>query len=88
MNITAKNYAMLRVQEIKLHRQLTPTITFDDVFRKLRIENSSTKTKMDVRNTMLEFFDHLKNENIVKDFEVVKHGNTFYSIKFPRPQKS
>lgn len=88
MNITAKNYAMLRVQEIKLHRQMTPTITFADVFKKLRIENSSTKTKMNVRNIMLGFFDHLKNKDIVKDFEVVKHGNTFYSIKFPRPPKS
>ena len=88
MNIGAKNYTMLRVQEISLHKQLTPTITFTDEFQKLRIENSSNKTKMDVRNTTIAFFEHLKSKGIIKSFEVVKHGNTFYGIKFPRPKKS
>ena len=88
MNIEAKNYTMLRIQEIKLHSQLTPTITFADVFKKLRIENSSNKTKMDVRNAMLAFFEHIKNEGVIKSFEVVKHGNTFHGIRFPRPKKS
>lgn len=88
MNIEAKNYTMLRIQEIALHKQLTPTITFADVFKKLRIENASNKTKMDVRNTMIAFFEHLKTEGVVKSFEVIKHGNTFYGIKFPRPKKA
>ena len=88
MNIASKNYTMLRIQEIILHKQLTPTITFADVFKKLRIENASNKTKMDVRNTMIAFFEHLKTEGVVKSFEVVKHGNTFYGIKFPRPKKA
>ena len=88
MNIETKNYTMLHIQEIALHKQLTPTITFADVFKKLRIENASNKTKMDVRNTMIAFFEHLKNEGVVKSFEVVKHGNTFYGIKFPRPKKA
>ena len=88
MNIASKNYTMLRIQEIILHKQLTPTITFGDVFKKLRIENSSNKTKMDVRNITIAFFEHLKSKGVVKSFEVVKHGNTFYGIKFPRPKKS
>lgn len=88
MNIAAKNYTMLRIQEISLHKQLTPTITFTDEFQKLRIENSSNKTKMDVRNTTTTFFEHLKNKGVIKSFEVIKHGNTFHGIKFPRPKKS
>lgn len=88
MNIEAKNYTMLRVQEIGLHRQLTPTITFKDVFKKLHIENADNKTKMRVREFVVAFFEQLKSEGIVKSFEVVKHGNTFYGIKFPRPKKS
>ena len=88
MNIEAKNYTMLRVQEIVLHRQLTPTITFKDVFKKLRIENADNKTKMRVREFVVGFFKQLKSEGGVKSFEVVKHGNTFYGIKFPRPKKS
>ena len=87
MNIEAKNYTMLRIQEISLHKQLTPTITFKDVFEKLRIENTSNKTRMDARNTMVAFFEHLKSKGVIKSYEVVKHGNTFYSIQFPRPKK-
>ena len=88
MNIAAKNYTMLRIQEISLHKQLTPTITFFDVFKKLRIENADNKTKLRVREFMIAFFEHLKTKSIVKSFEVIKHGNTFYSIQFPRPKKS
>ena len=88
MSIAAKNYTMLRIQEIILHRQLTPTITFTDVFKKLRIENADNKTKLRVREFMIAFFNHLKSKNIVKSFEVIKHGNTFYGIKFPRLKKS
>ena len=88
MNIEAKNYTMLRIQEISLHKQLTPTITFKDVFEKLRIENADNKTKMRVREFIVAFFEHLKSKGIIKSYEVVKHGNTFYGIKFPRPKKS
>ena len=88
MSIAAKNYTMLRIQEIILHRQLTPTITFTDVFKKLRIENADNKTKLRVREFMIAFFNHLKSKNIVKSFEVIKHGNTFYGIKFPCLKKS
>ena len=88
MNIAAKNYTMLRIQEIILHKQLTPTITFLDVFKKLRIENAHSEIKRRVREFMLVFFEHLKSKGIVKSYEVIKHGNTFYGIKFPRPKKS
>ena len=88
MNIASKNYTMLRIQEITLHKQLTPTITFADVFKKLRIENADNKIKQRIREYMVAFFEHLKTEGVVKSFEVVKHGNTFYGIKFPRPKKA
>ena len=88
MSIAAKNYTMLRIQEIILHRQLTPTITFKDVFEKLRIENAHAEIKRRVREFMVLFFEHLKSKGVVKSYEVVKHGNTFYGIKFPRPKKS
>ncbi len=88
MNIASKNYTMLRIQEIILHKQLTSTITFYDVFKKLRIENAHVEIKRRIREYMIAFFEHLKSKNVVKSFEVVKHGNTFYGIKFPRPKKS
>ena len=80
MNIASKNYTMLRIQEIILHKQLTPTITFWDVFKKLRIENADNKIKQRIREYMIAFFEHLKNKNIVKSFEVVKHGNTLFML--------
>ena len=88
MNIEAKNYTMLRTQEINSHKQLTPTITFVDEFKKLRIENADNKIKQRVREFTIAFFEHMKAKGIVKSFEVVKHGNTFYGIKFERPKKS
>ena len=88
MNIASKNYTMLRIQEIILHKQLTPTITFSDVFKKLRIENAHVEIKRRIREYMIAFFEHLKSKNVVKSFEVIKHGNTFYGIKFPRPKKA
>ena len=87
MNIEAKNYTMLRIQEIALHKQLTPTITFADVFKKLRIENAHAEIKRRVRDFMVAFFEHLKSKGVIKSYETVKHGNTFYSITFPRPKK-
>ena len=86
MNITIKNYAMNRVQEIKLHK-LQPILTFDDIFKKCRIENAGNKTKMDARNTVIKFFEHLKNESEIKAFEITKKGNSFYSIKFSYSKK-
>ena len=87
MNIASKNYTMLRIQEIILHKQLTPTITFADVFKKLRIENAHVEIKRRIREYVIAFFEHLKSKSVVKSFEVVKHGNSFYGIKFPRPKK-
>lgn len=72
--ITIKNCIMNRVMEIKLHK-MTPTITFDDLFRKCRITDASRKTKMDARETAKIFFEHLKSKGVINSFEIVKNGN-------------
>ena len=82
MNIAVKNYVMCRILEIKLHKQLKPILTFDDIFIKCRIINSSLKTKMDARNTVEEFFKHLQAQSFIKDFELTKFRQKFYSITF------
>lgn len=81
LNIALKNYAMIRVQEAKLHR-LQPILTFSDVFKKCRIEDAGNDKKADARNNLVRFFEHLKNEGEIKAFELTKRGNAFYSIKF------
>ena len=84
MNIELKNYVLRRIVEVKKHRQLTPTITFDDLFSKCRLENSDKGKKRDARNAVIDFLEHLKNEKFIKDFEPVKHGNSFYSVSFKK----
>ena len=81
LNITLKNYTMRRVQEIKLHK-LQPILTFTDIFKKCRIENADNKTKMRVREYIEKFFAHLQSKNVIKNFEITKKHNTFYSVKF------
>ncbi len=87
LNITLKNYTMRRVQEIKLHK-MTPVITFDDIFQKCRLENSSRKKKLDARNAIMEFLEYLKSQSEIKNFELTKRGNSFYSVKFFYTSKS
>ena len=82
--IAIKSYVMRRITEIKAHRQLEHTITFDDVFTKCRMENSPRNVKMDARNAIVKLFEHLKENNFISDFELVKNSQTqkIVSIKF------
>ena len=86
MNITVKNYVMQRIQEIKLHR-LNPTITFEDLFKKCRIEKADNKIKQRARDTMIDFNTHLKSKSEIINFEVTKNRNSFYSVKFTYGKK-
>ena len=82
MNIAVKFYVLTRVLEVKLHKQLTPTVTFDDVFYKCRLGNASRKTKLDVRETITNLFKHIQEKEVIQSFEPVKKGNSSYSIQF------
>ena len=81
LNIAVKNYVMVRVQEIKLHR-MTPTITFADVFEKCKVADADNKKKLRTREFIISFMEHLKNQGEINSFEVTKKGNKFYSVKF------
>lgn len=81
MNIALKNYALVRIVEIKQHT-LTPTLTFDDIFKKCRIPDSSKKNKFDARNTLTKFFQHLQDIGFISSFEVVKEHTKFKKIIF------
>lgn len=83
MNIALKNYSLHRVAEIKAHK-MTPTITFEDLFQKCRIDQASYKTQKDARESVVELFEHLKDENFIDSFTVKKRnsGKGFYGISF------
>lgn len=82
MNTMLKNYVMRRISEIKLHKQLKPILTFDTIFKKCRIGEANRDTKMNARNTVVKFFEHLQAKGFIKSFEQTKHENTFHSINF------
>ena len=87
MNITIKNYVIQRIQEIKLHR-LTPIITFEDVFKKCRIDNAHGEIKRRARETIIAFMNHLKSQSEITNLEITKKGNAFYSVKFSYSKKT
>lgn len=80
--ISLKKYVMRRICEIKLHKNLTPTITFDDVFSRCRISNCPRNVKMDARNAIVKLCEHLKSQNFISDFEPVQQRGKFVSVKF------
>ena len=80
--ISLKKYVMRRICEIKLHKQLKPTITFEDVFSKCRLGKVSRDQQYNSRNSILKFFEHLKEQNFITNFEVVKRGTSIHGIKF------
>ena len=83
MLITVKHYVIHRVMEIKAHeKQMTPTITFADVFQKCRLENIDNKTKQRVRKFIEAFFEHLIKNKVINSFQLKKQKTEFYSISF------
>ncbi len=79
--IGVKNYVMQRVQEIIQH-QMTPTIKFDDVFRKCRLMDLHNEQKRRVRKVIIELLEYLKSEEEIISFKLQKEGNKFSSITF------
>lgn len=82
LNIELKHYALRRVLEIIAHHQMTPTLTFADVFEKCRIASADNKKKHRVREFLKSFFEHLENCGLITSFEVTKKAGVFYSIEF------
>lgn len=82
MNIMLKSYVMRRVVEIKSHKRLSPILTFDDIFKKCRIDNAHREIKSRAREVIVKFFEHLQAKGFIKSFELTKEANAFYSIRF------
>ena len=78
--IMIKSYVIRRIFEIKLHRQLTPTVTFDDIFSHCELQNATKKQKQDAREIILSVLEKLKNEGTIKTFELTKKANAYYSV--------
>lgn len=81
--ITLKKYVIRRICEIKLHKQLAHTITFDDVFQKCRVaDDDSREQKRRRRRYILDFVKHLQNQGFIKSFEVISRGGAIHGFSF------
>ena len=82
--ISIKNYIIRRICEVKLHKQLAPTLRFDTIFKNCRMENVDRKTRANARNIIFRFFEHLKQQGFINSYAVNKNkmGNAYHSISF------
>lgn len=83
--ISLKTYVLRRVAEIKAHKQLAPTITWDNVFQRCKISNASRKVKQDARDSILKLFENLQNQDFIKSFKLAKktpQAKFSYGISF------
>ena len=82
--IAVTNYVLRRAMEIVYHKNLTPCLTFDDVFTKCRVADASRKIKSNLRENIFAIFQNLKNDDIISDFSTVKSGVNYSGIKVDR----
>ena len=68
-----------RVLEIVLHK-MTPTITFDDLFKHCDLTDANRWQKQDARKIILGIMENLKSEGTIKSFELTKKDGSFYGI--------
>ena len=87
LNIEVKHYILRRVTEsIAHHKNMSPVITFDDVFKKCRLENINREKKSTIREIIYDLFNHLKKCNAITSFKFNKKGNSLCSVSFTRPK--
>ena len=80
--IAIKNYVLRRIEECKIHRQLTPTITFDDVFSKNELSTKSKAEKKRYRDFLFRCFEEWQSFNLISSYEIRLKGAVYHSIAF------
>lgn len=80
--IAIKNYVLRRIEECKRHRQLTTTITFDDVFEKNELSTKSKTEKKRYRDFFLRCFAEWQSLNIISTYEMITKGTVYHGISF------
>ena len=72
-------YVIRRVNEIIQHN-MTPTITFEDVFKHCGLVETSNGKKRDARKIISDVMENLKSQDVIQNFEKEKDGNFYYAI--------
>ena len=77
--IMIKSYVIRRVLEIIAHN-MTPTITFADVFKHCELADANRFQQRDTRKIILDVMKHLQSNGIIKSFETTKKDGSYYSV--------
>ena len=81
--IELKSYVLRRVHEIIAHnRNMTPTITFADVFGHCGLSDAADSSKRNARKAVFAIFEHLKSSGVIQSFEKKKTGGAYSTITF------
>lgn len=80
--IAVKNYVLRRIEECRIHRQLTTTITFDDVFVKNGLSTKSKTEKKRYRDFLLRCFAEWQSLNLISTYEMRKKNAVYHGIAF------
>lgn len=75
-------YVIRRVNEIIQHKEMTPTITFNDVFKHCGLVEASKWQRQDARKIIFDVMENLKAQDVIQSFEKKKNGNFYYAISF------
>lgn len=79
--IVMKSYILRRVLEIIAHN-LTPTITFDDVFEKNQLTDASPNQRKRFRDYICKMFDFWIQQKLIEKYQVNKETHIPVSISF------
>ena len=61
---------------------MTPTIIFDDVFKKCNLMDANRMKKSRIRNEIIEIMTFLQSVGDILSFTVKKVGNRYHCIEF------
>lgn len=80
--IIIRNYVWRRIQEVNLHRQMSHTITFDDVLSKNGLSDKRREEKKRYRDYLIRCFQAWKLKRIIREYNVVFKGKKVHGITF------
>lgn len=76
------SYVIRRVNEIIQHKELYPTITFENVFKHCGLVEASKWQKQDARKIIFDIMENLKAQGVIRDLEKKKDGRVYYAVSF------
>lgn len=79
--VTIKSYLVRRVSEIKAH-EMTPTVTFADVFKKCGLADADNDRKRKIRKVIRDVLEHLKEHGEIHEFAFEKTNGIYRAVKF------